>query len=87
MEQPLIKIEEKSGELLLTIQDTEIFDFIEDLLIEKYGLKYTYLETVEINGIITYSLHFPENTNQNLLQTAIDSIDQNELRRIWNLNH
>ena len=87
MRQPRPKIEEKEGHVVLIVEDTEVFDFLEDILSEQHGLEYSYLESEKVNGVETYKLHFSKNISPTRIQTAVDSIDQNELQRIWDLNN
>lgn len=87
MRKPHLKIEKKEGHVVLIVEDTEVFDFVEDILIEQHDLNYAYLETKKANGLETYTLHFPAINDPTRLQAAVDAIDPNELQRIWNLNN
>lgn len=87
MRQVFPKFEIREGHVVLIVEDTEVFDFIDDILIEQHDLEYTYVESKNINGVEVYKLHFPKNIDLAKIQTIIDSVDKSELRRIWNLNN
>ncbi len=87
MSQPNLKIEIIGGYVALIVEDTEVFDYVEDLLSEKHDLDYAYFGTSETNGVKTYTLHFPNTSDPTELQAAIDTMDRDELKRIWCLNN
>ena len=87
MSQPNLKIEVIGGHVVMLVKDTEVFDYVEDFLIEEHDLEYAYLESEETNGVTTYTLHFPETNDPTKLQTAVDAIDPDELQRILDLSN
>ena len=87
MQHPAPKIEVVDGHVVLSVVDTETFDYIEDILAEKHELEWSYMETVEVEGKPVYTAHFLEMSDPKRLQTIVGEIDQNELQRIWNLNN
>ncbi len=87
MRRPHLKVEKRNGHVILIMEDTEVFDFVEDILLEQHSLQYAYLESEETNGVTTYILHFPETNDPTILQTVVDAIDPGELQRIWDLNN
>jgi len=87
MRQPKITIRIVGGHAVLTVVDTEVFDFIEDIFTEEHDMEWSYLETSEIDGKTVYMAHFLEIYAPKELQTIVDGIDQNELQRIWHLNN
>ncbi|WP_187428112.1 hypothetical protein ROLI_002380 [Roseobacter fucihabitans] len=82
-----LKIEVTDGHVVLSVTDTETFDFIEDILAEKHGLEWSYMATDEVDGKPIYTAHFLEMKDPKRLQIIVNDIDQDELQRIWNLNN
>jgi len=87
MSHPNLKIEVIGGHVVLLVEDTEVFDYVEDFLIEEHNLMYSFVVIGEANGVKTYTLHFQETSDPTKLQTAVDAIDPDELQRIWSLNN
>ncbi|MEZ4936907.1 MAG: hypothetical protein R2799_04870 [Crocinitomicaceae bacterium] len=83
--QPHIEIIKKpNGDITMEIDDTELFDFIEDYLIEKCSIEYAYLsETLNHNKI----MHFTDKYSFNTLIEAIQKLDRDEIEKIYQLNN
>lgn len=87
MQYPNPRVKVIDGHVVLSVVDTETYDYIEDILAEGHDLAWSYMETGEDGGKPLYILHFLGMSDPRRLQTIVDEIDQNELRRIWNLNN
>ena len=87
MQQSNLNIKVVDGHVVLSVLDTETFDYVEDILAEEHDLEWSYMETGETDGKPVYTVHFLEMNDPKRLQTIIDEIDQNKLQRIWNLNN
>ena len=87
MQRPKIIVKIVDGHAVLTVVDTETFDWIEDILTEEHEIEWSYLETNEIDGKTVYIAHFLDINDPKKLETIVGGIDQNELQRIWNLNN
>ncbi len=87
MQRPKITVKIVDGHAVLTVVDTETFDWIEDILTEEHDIEGSFLETCEIDGKTVYNVHFLDINDPKKLKTIVDAIDQNELQRIWNLNN
>ncbi len=85
-EQPHIIIESNSNkEIVIGIDDYELFDFIEDYLIEQYSIEYTYMS--ESTDGRYYKMHFMNKYPFETLLRVIKNIDKNEIERIYQLNN
>ena len=85
-EQPHISINSDSnGEITIEINDHELFDFIEDYLIEKCSIEYDYMTQLHEERL--YKMYFRVNCSFEQLKNAILNLDRNELERIYKLNN
>lgn len=83
--QPHIVIHKKSNnEIIIEIDDIELFDFIEDYLIEKCSIEYAFLTSSKNNNRI---MHFKNNHSFETLKNAIQSINSNEIESVFKLNN
>lgn len=87
MSHPTLKVEVIGGHVVLLIKGTEVFDYVEDFLIEEHDLVYSFVVIEETNAVKTYMLHFQETSDPTRLQTAVDAIDPGELQKIWNISN
>ena len=87
LEKPHVRLlKSEWDELYLLISDTEIFDFVEDWLIEKCNIDIKYHQESEIDNIRKYRLHLSPNDEPKVLK-ELEKIDNKELERIWELNN
>jgi hypothetical protein len=88
--QPHIKIKKnQKNETIILVKDYELYDFIEDFLCEERNLNFHSFIGIdnhkdenkwnEINMGISYSVE--------KIKKEIESIDRNEIERIYNLNN
>lgn len=83
--QPHIVVKKESnGEIIINIDDVELFDFIEDYLIEKCSIEYAFI-TVSKNW--NRIMHFTDKYSFETIKSAIQSIDGDEIERIYQLNN
>lgn len=86
-EQPHIVIDQLSDYITVRFDDYELFDFVDDLLIEKHNIEYIYFATEKIDNREIYVMYFSKCTDPDILREVIKSIDQEEIHRIWQLNN
>jgi hypothetical protein len=73
------------GRPVVDVDDAEVFDFVEDELIERFDLEYEYLQHVEGSGK-TRMVYGPGTSLQSVID-ALCSIDPAELDRVYRLNN
>ena len=81
-----IKIGILEGHVTVSVNDYELFDFLDDHLVE-CGLGYDYHQTRHSNGRDEYVMHFLQHDNLNQIQEVINLIPNEEVERIWRLNN
>ncbi len=83
--QPHIVIsQESNGEITIEIDDIELFDFIEDYLIEKCSIEYAFMTDSKNKKKI---MHFTDKYTFETLKSTIQRIDRDEIERIHQLNN
>lgn len=83
--QPHIVINKKSnGEITIEIDDIELFDFIEDFLIEKCSIEYAFLTDIKNKNRM---MHFTDKYSFETLKSAIQKLDRDEIERVYKLNN
>ncbi|CAN0566026.1 unnamed protein product, partial [Laminaria digitata] len=76
-----------SGRIWVRVMDAEVFDLIEDELVERHGLEYLYLERrPQSEGPGFYTMTFPGAMRQQV-ESAIAALNPSELRRIFRINN
>ena len=73
-------------ELYLLIEDTELFDFIDDTLTEKTEIESINHAQSILEGKSHYRINFEHKDKQELIK-ALNNLNRDELVRIWNLNN
>lgn len=85
---PHIKIIENSESVVeVSVEDVELFDFIEDYLIEECNLEYEYLKVTDNEGLIIHTMSFPKTIKKETIDVAINKLDQKEIEKIFNINN
>jgi phage-related protein len=85
-EQPHISINSApNGEITIEIDDTELFNVIEDHLIEECSIEYEYMTQSHENK--PYIMHFLTKYSFEQLKNAIRKLDKIEIDRIYKLNN
>ncbi len=83
--QPHISIYHNNrGDTMIVIDDYELFDFIEDYLIENYDIKYDQMVDLGNN---CYEMNFGKGYSFEQLKEVILKIDKAEIERIYILNN
>ena len=81
----LLKV--KNGKYCLVIEDTEVCDFVEDILLDIYNIQSDKIEADFDKEIHTYYEYFESNFNAQILVNALRQIDANEIKSIYKLNN
>ena len=76
----------KAGNLFITVEDTELFDYVDDYLTEECNIEYSNVTSSENNNISTYTMIFPEETNIHVLTKVLKDLPISEIERIYNIN-
>lgn len=71
-----------SGWLYLSIEGTELFDFIDDYIIEQSSIEILYYKIDKETHKIYFNQKFEE-----VLKTHLSKIDNREIKRIYELNN
>lgn len=74
------------NELYLIIEDTELFDYIEDYLIEKLNVDIKYHQHSRIDNKNKYRIYLNPD-NENVITSGLDKIENKDIERIWKLNN
>ena len=74
------------NELYLLVEGTELFDFLEDYLIEKGNLKIEYHQHSNIDSLNRYRIFVDTNQEAKLID-LLNNLDSNEIEEIWKLNN
>jgi len=82
-----IEVGKSRGRVTVTIDDWELFDVVEDLLVEDHNLDFEYYTEVELEGRKCFVMHFAESVSIERIERAIRSIPEAEVERIWRLNN
>ena len=88
MELPYIKLNDAVDDVVtVEVIDTEVFEYIEDFLVEVHGLVYTSVQIEELLDETThYIMEFPVEFKTRI-QLALLELDPEELRRIYAINN
>lgn len=72
--------------LYLLIEDTELFDFLEDNLTEEGNLEIKYHQQSKIDMLNRYRIFIDPNQETNLIK-FLNELDSNQINSIWKLNN
>lgn len=85
---PHINIDSNSeGNLFVSVEDTELFDYVDDYLTEECNIEYDHVIESENNGVPVYTMIFSKETNKIVLETVISNISITEIEKIYNINN
>ncbi|KAB2877491.1 hypothetical protein F9K33_16320 [bacterium] len=79
---PHIEIEFDAKHAILVFNDTELYDFVEDYLLEKHDIRSEYVTQSESG----YRLFFDKNRSSDI-EKALSKLDDNEIETVWRLNN
>lgn len=80
---PHIRTSEKDGRVLLEVDDTELFDFVDDFLTEQCDLDYEHV----ILGPKRHTIIFPPGTSIETVNSALNQLDANDVERVFRINN
>ena len=81
-----IEVMQVDATIELIVDDYELFDYVEDLVIEK-GLEYEFISEEVRDGRQFYKMHFGEDVKKAHLTEVVEAIPEDEIHRIWKLNN
>lgn len=73
------------NELYLLVKGTELFDYLEDYLIEKGNIRIEYHQQSNIDSLNRYRIFVDTNQEAKLIN-LLNSLESNEIEEIWKLN-
>ena len=73
--------------LYVTVEDTELFDYVDDYLTEECRIEYSNVTSSEINNVSIYTMIFPKETNVHVLSKVIKDLPISEIERIYKKNN
>ena len=82
-----IQVREAEGRVVVTIDDYELFDYVENFLIEQCDLEYDYMTKSEDRGRSFFSIHFPLDVTIERVSSAVYELSATEIERISRLNN
>lgn len=71
----------------LRIEDYELFDTFDDILTEQFNIDDYSHSTERIGSLEIVTVYFPVHTDKDNLNKAVQSIDKNEVDRIYKINN
>ena len=75
------------GNLYVAVEDTELFDYIDDYLTEECSIEYEHVIESENNGIPVYTMLFSKEINDIVLETVLNNLSLNEIEKIYSINN
>jgi len=76
----------EAGNLFVTVEGTELFDYVDDYLTDECNIEYSNATSSENNDISIYTMIFPEETNIHVLTKVLKDLQISEIERIYNIN-
>ena len=71
----------------MSVEDTELFDYVEDYLMEKCNIEYEFMAPSENNGVSIYTMYFSRSNNEKEIEEALSKLSKPEIERIYNINN
>jgi len=75
------------GRVTVTTDDTEVYDLVEDYLVEKCNLEPEEVLFSEANAVQAHTMFFPRTVTKEHLQGALEKLDADEIERVFRLNN
>ena len=75
------------GNLYVSVEDNELFDYVDDYLTEECSIEYEHLISSENNGIPVYTMLFSKETNSIVLETVLNNLSIVEIEKIYKINN
>ena len=73
--------------IFVKVEDTEVFDYVDDYLTEECDIEYEHVVTSENNGIPIYTMYFPKETNIHVITTVLMTLSVINIEKIYNINN
>ncbi len=74
------------GLVTVAVEDTELFDYVEDHLIENHGIEYKYLKVSEGLAPKVYTITFGKEYAEDNVVKALSELNPSEIERIYAIN-
>ena len=78
---------DQSGHAWVEVEDWELFDNVEDYLIEKHGLIYLWMNTVEATGQPSATTMTFEGSQLGKIKRVLSKLDEREIEKIFQVNN
>ena len=75
------------GNLYVAVEDTELFDYVDDYLTEECHIEYEHVIESKNNGIPVYTMIFSKETNGIVLETVLNNLSNVEIEKIYSINN
>ena len=75
------------GRLFVSVEDTELFDYVEDHFIEKCNIEYEFMSSSESNSISIYTMYFSKSNKEQEIEEALSKLSKLEIERIYDINN
>ncbi len=88
MKLPHIKVDQDNeGITKIEVEDTELFDFIEDYLTEDCDIEYDYMEMSKRNTLTVYTMFFSKNFPKEAIEAALAKLEPDQIENIFRINN
>ncbi len=88
MELPHIKIKQDiAGMTKVEVEDNELFDFIEDYLIEDCDIEYDYMETSKKEALTIYTMFFSKIYLKETIEAALSKLEIAQIQNTFRINN
>ncbi len=75
------------GNLYVAVEDTELFDYVDDYLTDECSIEYEHVIESKNNGIPVYTMLFSKEINSIVLETVLNNLSIDEIEKIYNINN
>lgn len=72
------------GTLYIAVENTELFDYIDDYLTDECSIEYEHVIESESNGASVYTMFFSKEVNRIVLETVLNNLSIIEIEKIYN---
>lgn len=86
MNLPHISLTELSDGLALEIEGVELFDYVEDFLIEENNIEYLSFSVKEVDGVQKYTMLFSKHIKLETLCEALSQLSPARIEEIFRIN-
>jgi len=75
------------GKFFVSVEDTELFDYVDDYLTEECSIEYEHVISSENNGIPVHTMLLSKKTNSIVLETVLNNLSVVEIEKIYKINN